>query len=143
MYPLMLDLTNRSVLVVGGGKVATGKVRGLLAADAKVTIISPDLAEDISEIRGNWIQRDYRPRDVDGYELIFACTNNKATNQLIVSDCHSGQWVNNTSQKDASSFYNMATVEDKGILYGISTFGESPSRAKKIKEDLTYWLKSK
>jgi len=40
-YPVGLDLEGRPVLVVGGGKVAEGKVDQLIECEAAVRLVSP------------------------------------------------------------------------------------------------------
>ncbi|PYR68279.1 MAG: siroheme synthase, partial [Acidobacteria bacterium] len=47
MFPAFLDLSGRKVLVVGGGPVAAGKVESLLAAGARVTVVSPEVHPEI------------------------------------------------------------------------------------------------
>ena len=60
-YPVNLDLAGRRALVVGGGPVAARKVRGLLAAGADVTVVAPEVVDEISvDHRVRWHQRPYR-----------------------------------------------------------------------------------
>ena len=49
-YPVYVQLRDQPCVVVGGGKIAEGKVDGLLAAEAKVTVISPDLTLHLQEL---------------------------------------------------------------------------------------------
>lgn len=143
MYPVMLNMTECPVLIVGGGMIAARKIVGLLKANAAITVISPTLNSQISLEKICWQQRCYESTDVLGYQLIFACTDDKLLNQKIVRDCQPWQLVNNTSQKAQSTFYNMATVCSDEVLYAISTLGEAPSRAKEAKKELGEWLETK
>ena len=56
-YPVLLDLAGRSCLVVGAGRVALGKVRGLLAVDARVTVVAPDVLDELGSLDGVTIVR--------------------------------------------------------------------------------------
>ena len=49
-YPIYVQLRDQPCVVIGGGKIAEGKVDGLLAADAKVTVISPDLTPHLHDL---------------------------------------------------------------------------------------------
>ena len=72
-YPLMVDLRDRRVLVVGGGTVAQRKVEGLLDAGACVTIVSPTLTAELAALAGqrrvDHEARGYRPGDAAGFSL--------------------------------------------------------------------------
>ena len=49
MYPVMMNIQNKPVVVIGGGKVAARKIKTLLSEGAKVTVISPKLNEEIQQ----------------------------------------------------------------------------------------------
>ena len=71
-YPLLLDLANRAVVIVGGGAVAARKAFGVLQADAKlVTIIAPELKADFpSDV--THIKKSYDKGDLTAADLVFA-----------------------------------------------------------------------
>ena len=50
MYPINLILDNKPCVVLGGGHVALRKVKGLLEAKAKVTVISPQIVEGLAKL---------------------------------------------------------------------------------------------
>ncbi len=140
MYPLMMNLAGKSVLVVGGGVVAERKIRKLLSEKAIVTVVSPTLHQKIDPQKIRWQQRNYQQEDLMGATLIFACTNDQQVNEEIKKAAHPYQWVNVTSNKQISEFYNMAVIQENGLTIGISTQGNSPMRSKKFRQELEKWL---
>ena len=89
MLPLGLRLHDRRVVVVGGGPVALRRVGALLAAHAKVTVVSPTAVaalEDLAE-RGHidWHQRPYEPGDLQDAWLALACTADAAVNAQVLA----------------------------------------------------------
>lgn len=90
-YPLLLDLTDRQVVVVGGGPVAARRVCGLLDAGAVVTVVAPWVCEALTELaaagRVGWVVRDYSgPADLDGAWLVHTATGDAATDVAVRSD---------------------------------------------------------
>src|SRR5512147_267573 len=98
-YPIYLQLQDRSCVVVGGGKVAEGKVEGLLAAGAIVTVISPDLTPHLqglvnqNEIRH--IARPYERGDLAGAFVVICATDRPEINHQVWQEASAhGQLVN-------------------------------------------------
>src|SRR5215471_17853812 len=74
-YPIFLDLESRPVLVVGAGKVALRKTRGLIEAGARVTVIAPRHRPEFEALPVRLVGRAFRPSDLAGAVLVFAATN--------------------------------------------------------------------
>ena len=142
MYPIMLDLRNKPVLVVGAGKIAYRKVVKLLEQGADVTVMSRSFSQLFEGLPVRKIQKEYSPQR-GGYSLIFACTNETKTNARIKEIEGAYAFVNNVSDKYNSDFYNVASMEIGDVSVHISTYGESPSRAKQIKEDIYHYLEGR
>lgn len=144
MYPITVNLKNKEVLIIGGGKIAARKVKGLLKEKAKVTIVGPTLYPTIDETSVTWHCKSYEIGDITGNEsLIFACTDNNELNEQIRKDAYPSQIVNVVSNKEVSDFYNMSMIKHEGINIGISTEGASPMIAKQTRVELEEWLKNK
>lgn len=141
MYPIMMNLKHKKIVVIGGGKVASRKITALLKEEAEVTVISTSLHPEIMAEKVNWQQKKYEADDLTGAALIFACTNDDAVNEQVLADASSAQWVNVTSNKYVSEFFNVATAKVNGLSVSVSTEGVSPMRAKKIREQLEGYLK--
>lgn len=139
-YPINIDLSRKAVAVVGGGAVATRKIRALLDAAANVTVISPELAPEIDTSQVTWRQKRYETGDIQAMDMIIACTDDVAVNAQITQDATHFQLVNNASDKTQSDFFNVAKLEDETLLLTVSTKGKSPATAKRIKQTLRRWL---
>ena len=140
MYPIVLQIKNKPVVVIGGGKVAARKIQTLLQQEASVTVVSPHLWDTIDATKVNWLKKKYAPGDLVGAALIFACTNDDSVNQQVLADALECQWVNVTSDKTISEFYNMAVTQVDDVTVSVSTQGTAPRRAKEIRQKITTYL---
>jgi len=141
-YPVFLDLTDRACLVVGGGRVGLEKVRGLLRADARVTVISPTLDPAVQVLvddgRAAYLARDYVNGDMVGYEIIIVATDDRSANAAIHAEGRSrGIWVNSADDAKNCDFILPSVVRRGPITIGISTGGGSPAMARRVREELT------
>src|SRR5690242_8175589 len=82
-YPIFLDLKDRPVLVVGAGKVALRKAKGLVEAGARVTVVAPEHLPEFEMLRVRLIERAFRESDLSGTALVFAATDDRLTNHRI------------------------------------------------------------
>lgn len=136
MYPVMINIKGKPVVVVGGGKVASRKIKTLLDEGAQVTVVSPELNPAISQEQVTWIARPYQKGDLDGAKLVLACTNKEAVNTQVMEDAAPSQLVNNTGDKHFSDFYNVAMAKAKDFSVMISTNGLSAARSKEVRTKL-------
>ncbi|MBF0777631.1 precorrin-2 dehydrogenase/sirohydrochlorin ferrochelatase family protein [Streptococcus cuniculi] len=136
MYPVMINIYEKPVVVVGGGLVASRKIKTLLAAGAWVTVVSPRLHEAIDPTRIHWVKRPYQTGDLTDAKLVFACTDKDDVNRQVMEEAHPSQLVNNTGDKHFSDFYNVAIARAKDFSVMISTNGLSPARSKEIRKKL-------
>ena len=90
LYPIFVEMKGRRILVIGGGHVSAEKVRGLLAGEADITLVSPALNDELRDHveagRIRHIERAYQDSDLDGgYELIMVATDDGAINAEVHS----------------------------------------------------------
>ncbi|MTD42148.1 bifunctional precorrin-2 dehydrogenase/sirohydrochlorin ferrochelatase [Erwinia sp. CPCC 100877] len=142
MYPIMLQLAGKKIVVIGGGKIALRKSIELIKAQGQVTVISPAFLPEFKELSAvTLIESAYSAEQIAEAQLIFACTDQPAVNQQIVDDAKAHQWVNDCSERQHSDFYNMATITAQDYLIAISTYGKKPAAAKALKAKLNELLK--
>jgi siroheme synthase-like protein len=137
-YPVNLLVEGRPVLVVGGGHVALEKVRGLLEAGAIVTVVAPDVDDELVALDGITVERrGYRGGEAAGYRLAVAATGDAAVNQAVFDDGDAaGVWVNAADDPDRCSYTLPARVRRGDLLLTVSTGGRSPALAGWVREQL-------
>ena len=144
-YPIFVELQGRPVLVVGGGNVGEGKVQGLLAAGADVTVVSPQLTPTLADLlaagRIHHTPREYDTSDLDGAVFCMVATDDGAINTQVAADCRErGLWVNAADDPPNCDFILPAVVRSGQIVVAASTGGASPAMARRLREELTAFL---
>lgn len=146
LYPIFVELKGRPVIVIGGGHVGAEKVRGLLAAEAAITLVSPDLIDELREHadagRIRHIARAYEEADLDGgYEFVMVATDDGAINaEVAAAGKRRGLWVNAADDPTNCDFILPAVVRKGKITLAASTSGTSPALARRLREELDAYL---
>ncbi|MBP2628782.1 MAG: siroheme synthase [Firmicutes bacterium] len=141
LYPVNLQINNRSCIVVGGGSVAERKVLALLAAGACVTVLSPEVTQKLAELIQKekliHIIRSYREGDVTGFFIVICATNNGAVNKLVAEEASkAGALVNVADAPELGNFNVPSQIAHGDLLITISTGGKSPALAKRLGAEL-------
>lgn len=137
LYPVNLVVAGRRCLVVGGGRVAEGKVLGLLTAGAEVTVVAPSITPRIQTLAVRCDQRPYRSPEAADYRLAVAATGDPVVNQQVYDDAEAaGVWVNSADDPDRCSFTLPAIVRQGRLTVTVSTGGHSPALSAWLKERL-------
>jgi len=136
--PLFKNVHGRPCLVVGGGPVAQRKVRMLLRARAAVTVVAPDVTEDIrgwhETGRIVWVERRFDRGDVKNNVLVFSATGDAAADRAVSSAAKSaGVPVGVVDAPDLSDFITPAIVDRSPLVVAISSGGAAPVLARQIR----------
>jgi siroheme synthase-like protein len=136
-YMACLDLRDRDCLVVGGGRVATEKVHGLLACGADVTLVAPEVEPELAASRVTVHTRPFTDSDVVGRFLVVAATNDRRVNARVSSTAERRNTLCNVADDpELCSFILPAVVRRGPIVVGVSTGGASPALAQRIRDDV-------
>jgi cobalt-precorrin 5A hydrolase/precorrin-3B C17-methyltransferase len=148
VYPVVLTgLSGARAVVVGGGTVGERKVRGLLAAWGDVTVVSPEATEQLrqwaEEGRIRWEARPYRPGDLDGAALAFAAADRREVNAQVAGDARTrGVLCNVADAPQEGDFHVPAVYRAPELLITVSTYGENPGRARRLRDRIAGWLEN-
>ncbi|MBO1627696.1 precorrin-2 dehydrogenase [Bacillus arachidis] len=137
MYPIMCNLQGKKVVIIGGGKIAYRKAAGLKNTGAFVTVVSPNICEEMKTLPYiEWKQKTFAEEDIKDAHLVYAATNHHDINMMVKQAAHEFQWINVVSDGKESSFHTPAVIRSDEYVISISTSGKSPSFAKRIKQKL-------
>ncbi|GFP32062.1 precorrin-2 dehydrogenase / sirohydrochlorin ferrochelatase [Candidatus Hakubella thermalkaliphila] len=140
-YPINLNITHKSCLVIGGGKVAQRKVEGLVESQASVTVISPSTTRvlDALAVQGliRIIRREYRQGDLEGTFLVISATDDEEINQAVFAEAsEKGILVNVVDQPELCNFIVPSVVRRGDLVISISTSGKCPALAKRVRKQI-------
>ncbi|MDQ0215870.1 precorrin-2 dehydrogenase/sirohydrochlorin ferrochelatase [Oikeobacillus pervagus] len=139
-YPIMINLQEKKVVVVGGGKVAERKVLHLIESHADVTVVSPNMTKTLrvmsEQHQITWLRKYFEEDDLRDAVLVFAATNDSEINEKVRKSAQPQQFVNVVDQPKKSDFHVPSMVRKGRLNIAISTTGASPILAKIIKKDL-------
>jgi siroheme synthase-like protein len=144
-YPVFLDIAGKPVVIIGGGNIAHQKVVGLLKAGAEVTVVSPELNEDMAALsaegRFRHVKRDYEPGDLEGYTLAFVATDDRSVNSTVADEGKARKvWVNAVDDPPYCDFIMPGIAQKGDLIIAISTSGRSPAMARKMREEIEEFL---
>jgi siroheme synthase-like protein len=131
LYPVHLRLAGRACLVVGGGPVAARKARGLVECGATVTVVAPEVVDELSALDGVTCERrPYRDGEVSAYRLVVAATGDPDVDGRVFRDGEEhGVWVNAADDPDHCSVVLPAVSRRGPLVATFSTSGRSPAMA--------------
>jgi precorrin-2 dehydrogenase/sirohydrochlorin ferrochelatase len=140
-YPVHLNIQNRNCLVVGGGSVGTRKTITLLECGGNVTVVSPDVTRQLQDIvssrRIKLRRRMYETGDLDGVFLVIGATDDDRVNRQISHDADCRNTLCNIADRpEICNFILPSFVQRDDLVITISTSGQSPALAKKLRRVL-------
>jgi precorrin-2 dehydrogenase / sirohydrochlorin ferrochelatase len=141
LFPMFLKLEGRRCLVVGAGNVGEPKIAGLLETGARVHVVALDASPAVREwARAGRLElelRAYSGKDLEGAFLAVVATNSRSLNQRVYDEAQRrGVLCNVVDVPDLCDFFYPAIVRRGDLQIAVSTSGQSPSLAQKIRQQL-------
>jgi uroporphyrin-III C-methyltransferase/precorrin-2 dehydrogenase/sirohydrochlorin ferrochelatase len=153
LFPLFLKLEGRHCLIVGAGNVALEKIASLLRAGAKLRVVAPAACEAVEQLAAEGkIElelRGFQEADLEGQALVVTATDSRAINrQVFLAAQQRGLLCNSVDDPPNCDFYFASIVQRGKLQIAISTAGESPALAQRLRreidaqlpEDMAAWL---
>ncbi|NPB07616.1 MAG: bifunctional precorrin-2 dehydrogenase/sirohydrochlorin ferrochelatase [Aquificae bacterium] len=140
-FPLFVDLSDKKVLVVGGGKVATRKVKNLLRFTGHVTVVSPKVSPAIKKLteegKVRWIRRRFRPVDLKGTDLVIVAVDDRKLHERIYRLCRKRKILcNSVDSPEYCSFIFPSFILRGDLVVGLSSSGKVPALSRALREKL-------
>jgi uroporphyrin-III C-methyltransferase / precorrin-2 dehydrogenase / sirohydrochlorin ferrochelatase len=156
LLPLFLNVAGRRVVLVGGGRVAAAKLRQLRAVDARITVVAPDIHDDISgQARSSQandsitiVRRRFQPADLDDAWLVVAAAPPEVNRAVAAAADARRLFVNAVDDPANATAFLSGVVRRDGVTIAISTAGDAPALTALLREgldallprDLAAWL---
>ncbi len=140
--PISLNIENKHILVVGGGKVAFQKIKNLLPFTKKITVVAPEIREEISTLENIVIIKSlYKTEYLKDMFLVYACTNHPETNQRILADAEKQNILcNRTDKAEESGFISSAIVETDSMLLALNSKRKEVKKTVSLKKELKAFI---
>jgi precorrin-2 dehydrogenase len=141
LFPLFLKLSARPCLVVGAGIIAESKIASLLEAGGRVRVVAPEATPQVrSWAQSNaieWHQRPFQPDDLEGMFLVVAATSSTELHERIFAQATQlGVLCNIVDVPALCDFYYPSVVQRGALQIAISTSGQSPALAQRLRKQL-------
>ncbi len=141
LYPVFVNIEKLNVLIIGGGTVALEKVSNILKSSpsTNIVLISKEYHYKIVELSCFFsniylIKKPYHKSDLENIDILIAATNNRSLNEKIKKDAERLNILTNVADDPELCDFYLGSVVSKGPLkLGISTNGQSPTLAKKMR----------
>ena len=145
-FPLFINLENKKILVIGGGKVAAKKIEKILEYGADITVVTENVVEEkLLKLENVKIENNQKIENdkakieklVKGYFLVIAATDNEELNENIANVCDSnGMLINNVSSKIKMNEMFGGIVKNSEFQIAISTSGKNCKRSRAMKSEI-------
>lgn len=153
MYPVNLKMSGVSCLVIGGGHIGLRKIGKLLAEEAEVTVLAPEVSEEIRQLIGQgkvrWDRRNYQPGDCRGFRFVVTATGLRHISEAVKQEADREGFLYNAADfPDLGNCFLPASFRKGKVEVAVSTGGQSPAVARFLKgrlasaipDDFSDWL---
>ena len=143
LFPVFLNMQERNCLVVGGGQVAERKVLNLLEYKANITVVSPEVTDNLKQLITRhsivWYNREFIPDDLENMSLVFVATDTGSVNQEVAFLCREkGILINAVDDPPNCDLYIPSILKRGSLTVAISTEGKSPAYAARLRRELEH-----
>ena len=145
-FPLFVDLENKPVAVIGGGRIATRRVKTLAQFTRQIHVVAPEVSKELQEMAAagqiRISARRCRREDLADAYMVLAATNDRKVNDDIFRICREeGIYVNVASDREKCDFHFPGIVTDGEVTIGINASGVDHVRARMVREEIEKSLK--
>lgn len=142
--PVLINITTKKILMIGGGKVAAHKLSTLLKFTTNVTILAPVINDEIiNDKRLNVNIKSYERNDLSNFNIVYACTNDRKVNAVIKKDANDlGLLVNVADDPELCDFISPAIYKDNNITVAVGSNARDVKKAINIRNRIKILLEN-
>jgi precorrin-2 dehydrogenase/sirohydrochlorin ferrochelatase len=120
--PISIDISDRKLLIIGGGHSALKKIRILQRFGAHLEVVAENIIDEVYETGVKCIKKTYESSDLKGYLMLYSCTNNETLDRQIAQDGReAGVLVNIHDNPALCQFVSPAIYQDGNITVAVGS----------------------
>lgn len=146
-FPIFIDISEKKIVVIGGGNIATRRVNTLLQFAKQIEVVAPEVTTDLRELseKGEivWKQCGYCREQIQEADVVLVATNQREVNHRVKMDCEQMKvktgrnvLVNIADDKNMCDFYFPGIVDTGEVVVGINSGGKNPGLVKETRKKI-------
>ncbi len=141
--PLSLNITDKKILIIGGGNVAAKKINILEQFTSEISVVALKICKEIKAGNIACREKEYHKSDLADYHIIYACTNIERLNRRIKKDCEDmGKLINVVDNPDLSDFVSPAILKKDHITVAVGSNAQNVLRSIELRNKIRDFLNS-
>lgn len=141
--PISIDISNSKILIIGGGQSALKKIRILQRSGAHVEVVAENIIDEVYETGVPCFLKRYEKDDLNGYLMLYSCTNNETLDRQIVNDGkETGVLVNIHDNPALCQFVSPAIYHNGNISVAVSSNAENVYEAIRLRNLIQEYLEN-
>jgi len=141
--PISIDISDRKILVIGGGQSALKKIRILQRSGAIIEVVAENIIAEVLELGVKCFRKSYEKSDLTGYLMLYSCTNNEELDRQIAADGREvGVLVNIHDNPALCQFVSPAIYQDGNIRVAVSSNAENVQEAIRLRNQIQDYLEN-
>ncbi|RKD85058.1 precorrin-2 dehydrogenase/sirohydrochlorin ferrochelatase family protein [Mangrovibacterium diazotrophicum] len=139
--PISLDITNQKILIIGAGKSAFSKGTILKRFDAEIEFVALEICDEIKNSGWPYKQKAYEPSDLEGYIMVYSCSNNQKLDCQIRRDAkQKGVLCNIHDKPKMCQYVSPAVYQYKNMTVAVASSGRDVFKSIKLRNHLRDYL---
>lgn len=128
--PICFEISKKNILIVGGGNVALQKIKILEDFTSNITVVSLQISREIKSKSITCIEKEYSSAMLNGFSLVYACTDDKKLNKQIKDDAQKlNILVNIVDDPGSSDFISPAIFKQNNMTVAVNSNGQNVKKA--------------
>jgi len=135
--PISIDVRDKKILLVGGGKVALHKIESLQKYSNSIVVLAKEVHPEIKKAGFKYIEKEYEKSDIHDSLLVYACTNIRKVNERIRLDCElAGKLVNVVDNPKLCDFVSPAIFRKSNMSIAVSSNGQDVYKSIRVRNSI-------
>lgn len=141
--PIAIDISDSKILIIGGGQSALKKIRILQRSGANIEVVAENIIDEVYASGVIYRQKRYEKSDLNGYLMLYSCTNNETLDKQIAEDGReAGVLVNVHDNPALCQFVSPAIYRDGNISVAVSSNAENVYEAIRVRNLIQEYLEN-